>query len=65
MSRTPPVVTGDGTGVVSHAGTVLLGEIADRIGLTAALSEATGGLRSRRAGHDPGRVLVEGYWGRW
>ena len=58
-SRTVPVVTTDGTGVVSHAGTVLLAELADRIGLTAALSEATDGLRARRAGHDPGRVLVD------
>jgi len=45
--------------VVSHAGTVLLAELADRIGLTALLSEATDGLRERRAGHDPGRVLVD------
>ena len=52
-------MTADGTGVVSHAGTVLLGEVADRVGLTAALSEATDGLRQRRAGHDPGRVLVD------
>ena len=52
-------MTADGTGVVSHAGTVLLGELADRIGLTAALSEATDGLRQRRAGHDPGWVLVD------
>jgi len=58
-SRTPPTITTDGTGVVSHAGTVLLGELADRIGLTAALSEATDSLRERRAGHDPGRVLVD------
>ncbi len=58
-SRTPPVVTTDGTGVVSHAGTVLLAELADRIGLTAALSEVTDGLRCRRSGHDPGRVLVD------
>ncbi len=57
--RTPPTITADGAGVVSHAGTVLLGELADRIGLTAALSEATDGLRSRQAGHDPGRVLVD------
>jgi len=49
----------DGTGVVSHAGTVLLAELDDRIGLAAALSEATDGLRERRAGHDPGRVLVD------
>ena len=58
-SRTRPVITCDGTGVVSHAGTVLLAELADRIGLTAALSEATDGLRERRAGHDPGRVLID------
>jgi len=58
-SRTPPTITCDGTGVVSHAGTVLLAELADRIGLTAALSEATDSLRERRAGHDPGRVLVD------
>ena len=42
-----------------HVGTVLLAELADRIGLTAALSEATDGLRARQAGHDPGRVLVD------
>jgi len=54
-----PVITCDGTGVVSHAGTVLLAELADRIGLTATLSEATDSLRERRAGHDPGRVLVD------
>ena len=58
-SRTIPVITTDGTGVVSHAGTVLLAELADRVGLTAALGEATDGLRQRRAGHDPGRVLVD------
>jgi hypothetical protein len=57
--QTVPVVTCDGRGVVSHAGTVLLAELADRIGLTAALSEATHGLRERRSGHDPGRVLVD------
>ena len=57
--RTVPTITCDGTGVVSHAGTVLLAELADRIGLTAALSEATDGLRERRAGHHPGRVLVD------
>ncbi len=54
-----PIVTADGVGVVSHAGTVLLSETADRVGLTAAISEATHGLRRRRAGHDPGRVLVD------
>ena len=58
-SRVQPVITCDGTGVVLHAGTVLLAELADRIGLTAGLGEATDGLRERRAGHDPGRVLVD------
>ncbi|MGI8692895.1 MAG: IS1380 family transposase [Geodermatophilaceae bacterium] len=57
-SRLYPVVTADGAGVVSHAGTVLLSEVADRVGLTAALSEATDGRHRRRAGHDPGRVLA-------
>ncbi len=57
--RAVPIVTCDGTGVVSHAGTVLLAELADRIGLATGLSEATDGLRERRAGHDPGRVLVD------
>jgi len=54
-----PVITCDGIGVVSHAGTVLLAELADRIGLTAALSGATDSPRERRAGHDPGRVLID------
>ena len=50
-SRTLPTTTCDGTGAVSHAGTVMLAELADRIGLTALLSEAADGLReaSRRA----------------
>ncbi len=53
------MVSTDGAGVVSHAGTVLLCEAADRFGLTAAFSEATEGLRRRRSGHDPGRVLAD------
>ena len=58
-SRVQPVVTCDGRGVVSHAGTVLLGEVAERTGLTAGFAEAADGLRVRRAGHDPGRVLTD------
>ena len=54
------MITTDGTGVVSHAGTVLLAELADRIGLTAALSEATDGLRERRAG-----TTQAGCWSMW
>ncbi len=53
------MVTVDGTGVVSHAGTALLSEVADRVGLTAAFSEVLHPLRQRRSGHDPGRVLVD------
>ncbi len=49
-TRIPPTITADGKGVVSlsRAGTVLLSELADRIGMTAALSEATGGLLPER-----------------
>jgi len=58
-SRTYPIVTADGAGVVTHAGTALLREVADRVGLTAAFSESVDGLRQRRSGHDLGRVLVD------
>jgi hypothetical protein len=50
-------VTADGAGLVSHAGAALLVELADRTGLTAALSDALGSTRERRSAHDPGRVL--------
>ena len=50
-------VTADGEGLVSHAGVALLVELADRIGLTAALSSALAETRERRSAHDPGRVL--------
>ena len=50
-------VTADGEGLVSHAGVVLLVELADRVGLTDALSGALGWTRERRSAHDPGRVL--------
>ncbi|MDP9223853.1 MAG: hypothetical protein M3P18_08350 [Actinomycetota bacterium] len=63
MNTTPgrsyPAVTVDGTGVASHAGTVLLGEVADRMGLTARFGDVMGGARQRRAGHEPGWVLVD------
>src|SRR5213082_645727 len=49
-------VTGGGTGVVSHAGLVLLRQLADRTGLTAGLSAA---LPSPPGGHDRGRVLAD------
>jgi hypothetical protein len=50
-------VTADGEGLVSHAGVALLVEIADRVGLTAALADALAATRARRSAHDPGRVL--------
>jgi Transposase DDE domain group 1 len=50
-------VTSDGEGLVSHAGVALLVELADRVGLTAAFSQALAGTRERRSAHDPGRVL--------
>jgi len=50
-------VTADGAGLVSHAGTALLGQIADKVGLTSALSVRLAGLKQRRRGHDPGRVI--------
>jgi hypothetical protein len=50
-------VTADGAGLVSHAGAYLLTELADRIGLTEALSAAMAPTRERRSAHDPGVVL--------
>jgi hypothetical protein len=50
-------VTADGEGLVSHAGVALLVELADRAGLTDALSDALARTRERRSAHDPGRVL--------
>jgi hypothetical protein len=51
--------TADGEGVVSHAGSRLLADVADRTTLTAELSGVLTGLRKPRARHDPGRVLVD------
>jgi len=42
---------------VSHAGSALVALIADKSGLTGTLSIGLAGLRERRAGHDPGRVV--------
>jgi Transposase DDE domain group 1 len=46
----------DGDGLGSRAGTGLLVELADRVGLTDALSGGLGDVRERRSRHDPGRV---------
>ena len=50
-------VTADGVGLVSHAGTALLRQVADMLGLTRALSVRLAVLKQRRRGHDPGRVI--------
>lgn len=50
-------VTADGTGQVGHAGSALLVGVADRVGLTRALSAAMASARQRRSAHDPGVVL--------
>ena len=50
-------VRADGEGLVSHAGAYLLVELADRVGLTAALSAAMAPTRERRSSHDPGVVI--------
>jgi hypothetical protein len=52
-------VTSDGAGLVSHAGSVLFAQVADKLGLTNALSLRLAGLKQRRRGHDPGRVICD------
>lgn len=51
-------VTTDGEGLVSHSGTALLAELADRSGLTRALSVAMGDCGISWHTHDPGVVLT-------
>jgi len=50
-------VTGDGTGIVSHAGLGLLRRLSDKTGLTRGLSLAL--ASGRLLGHDRGRVLAD------
>ena len=49
-------VTADGTGIVSHAGVVLLRALADNTGLTTRLSQAL--ASDRLLVHDRGRVMA-------
>jgi hypothetical protein len=53
----PRTVTGDGDGLVSHAGVAWLAETADLSGLTTGLSAAMAGVPQRR--HDAGRTLAQ------
>jgi hypothetical protein len=50
-------VTGDGEGPISRGGLVWLGEVADRSGLTAGLSQVLADAPRRR--HDPGVCLAQ------
>src|SRR5487761_1793019 len=52
-------VRADGTGLVGHAGSRLLAELAERSGLDQGLSKALSPLVKRRRRHDPRRVLVD------
>ncbi len=49
-------VVADAEGLTSRAGTALVAGVADRVGLTAALSRSLADVRERRSRHDPGRV---------
>ncbi|MGD0880769.1 MAG: hypothetical protein ABSB09_04260 [Acidimicrobiales bacterium] len=51
-------VTTDGKNLVSHAGTALLSELADRSGLTEAMSTAMSACGINWHTHDPGIVLT-------
>ncbi len=61
VTATRPKITvaGDGRGVVGHAGTRLLADLADATGLTSAFSQALVALRQPQRGHDPGRIAVD------
>jgi len=50
-------VTSDGEGLVSHAGSALLAQVADKSGLMRALSRELGPLQLRVGSHDRGRVV--------
>lgn len=58
-SRPKLVVSADGRGVVNHAGSRLLADLADATGLTGSFSNALHRLRPRGTGHDPGRVAAD------
>ncbi|MEV6949739.1 IS1380 family transposase [Streptomyces sp. NPDC051172] len=58
-SRPKLVVSADGRGVFSHAGTRLLADLADATGVTAAFTDALRHLRPRGTGHQPGRIAAD------
>jgi Transposase DDE domain group 1 len=58
-SRPHIFVSADGRGVVSHAGSRLLADLADATGLTGAFTDTLRRLRPRGTGHDPGRIAID------
>jgi hypothetical protein len=58
-TRPKITVTADGHGVVSHAGSRLLADIAQVTGLDAGFDEVAACGRRRRSAHGPGRVLTD------
>jgi len=58
-SRPRLAVTVGGRSALNHAGTRLLADVADAVGLTGALSAAMAPTRQRAGGCDRGRVLVD------
>jgi hypothetical protein len=58
-TRPKVVVTGGARGVVGHAGTRLLTDLADKTGLTRGFVQALGLDRVRRSAHEPGRVAID------
>jgi len=58
-TRPPVAVSADGDGVVSHAGSRLLADLADQTTLTGRLSAVFAHRVAAQTAHDPGRVLVD------
>ena len=59
-ARRPKItVSADGSGIVSHAGALLLTETARVTGLQAGLSAGLGRWRASRAVHDPGKIVTD------
>ena len=52
-------VSADGTGIVSHAGAVLLTQTLRVSGLDAGLAAALGRWKTPRAVHDPGKIIAD------
>jgi hypothetical protein len=59
QSRPKLVVSADGHGVVSHAGSRLLADLSNVTSLNSAFTDALRPLRPRGTGHGPGRIAVD------